>query len=130
MPATVSAKRRLAVPAKMVTRTDSAVANTASYKPRKSDPEIKLVRSLCEPGRTLLETKTEVSEFTIAVLESSRSMIAFEGWSMQARMLARMFDTFGAAVPVEAVALSYTPGVTAMRVLESDPAAARSASRP
>jgi hypothetical protein len=90
-------------------------------KPRESDPEIKLVRSLCESGRTLLETKTEVSEFTIAMLESSRSMIAFEAWPMQARMLARMFDTFGAAVPVEAVALWYTPGVTAMRALESDP---------
>ena len=48
-------------------------------------------------------------------------MIAFEPRPAQARDLASMFGAVGAAVRVEAVALSDKPGVTAMRVVESDP---------
>ena len=48
-------------------------------------------------------------------------MIAFEPRPSQARALAAMFNAVGAPVRVEAVALSDKPGVTAMRVLESDP---------
>lgn len=55
------------------------------------------------------------------MLESSRSVIAFEPRPAQARDPASMFGAVGAAVRVEAAALSDTPGVTAMRVVESDP---------
>ncbi len=55
------------------------------------------------------------------MLPSSQSVIAFEPRPAQASDLASMFAAVGAAVRVEAVALSDTPGVTAMRVLESDP---------
>ena len=86
-----------------------------------SRPDIQLVRSLCDPHRVSLDIGASIGEFTIAMLESSRSVIAFEPRPAQARELASMFDAVGAAVRVEALALSDTPGVTAMRVVESDP---------
>jgi hypothetical protein len=55
------------------------------------------------------------------MLASSRSVIACAPRPAQARNLASMFDAVGAAVRVEAVALSGQPGVTTMRVVGSDP---------
>jgi FkbM family methyltransferase len=86
-----------------------------------SRPDVELVRSLCDPGRVSLDIGADVGEFAIAMLTSSRSVIAFEPRPAQARDLTTMFDAVGAPVRVEAVALSDTPGVTAMRVVESDP---------
>lgn len=86
-----------------------------------SNPEMQLVRSLCDPARVSLDIGADVGGFSIAMLESSQSVIAFEPRPSQARALAAMFNAVGAPVRVEAVALSDKPGVTAMRVLESDP---------
>ena len=86
-----------------------------------SRPDIQLVASLCDPNRVSLDIGASIGEFTIAMLGSSRSVIAFEPRPAQARDLASMFDAVGAAVRVESVALSDKPGVTAMRVVESDP---------
>lgn len=86
-----------------------------------SRPDVQLVASLCNPDRVSLDIGADVGEFTIAMLPSSRSVIAFEPRPAQARELAAMFDAVGAAVRVEAVALSDQPGVTTMRVVESDP---------
>ena len=86
-----------------------------------SRPDIQLVASLCDPDRVSLDIGASIGEFTIAMLGSSRSVIAFEPRPAQARDLTSMFGAVGAAVRVEAVALSDTPGVTAMRVVESDP---------
>jgi len=91
-----------------------------------SRPDIQLVASLCDPNRVSLDIGASIGEFTIAMLGSSRSVIAFEPRPAQARDLASMFDAVGAAVRVEPVALSDTPGVTAMRVVDPTPAAARS----
>jgi FkbM family methyltransferase len=82
---------------------------------------VQLVASLCDPNRVSLDLGADVREFTIAMLASSRSVIAFEPRPAQARDLASMFDAVGAAVRMEAVALSDQPGVTIMRVVESDP---------
>ncbi len=86
-----------------------------------SRPDVRLVASLCDRNRISLDIGADVGEFTIAMLPSSQSVVAFEPRPAQARDLASMFNAVGAAVRVEAVALSDTPGVTAMRVLESDP---------
>jgi FkbM family methyltransferase len=117
-----SAKRRLAPAAK-------ALAPRLFWRRKfrilrrlgESRPDVQLVASLCDPARVSLDIGADVGEFTIAMLPSSRSVIAFEPRPAQARELAAMFDAVGAAVRVEAVALSDQPGVTTMRVVESDP---------
>jgi len=86
-----------------------------------SNPEVQLVRSLCNPDRVSLDIGAAAGEFTIAMLAASRSVIAFEPQPTPARALAAMFDAVGSTVRVEAVAVSDKPGVTKMRVLESDP---------
>lgn len=86
-----------------------------------SRPDVQLVASLCDPDRVSLDIGADVGEFTIAMLASSRSVIAFEPRPAQARDLASMFGAVGAAVRVEAVALSDKHGVTTMRVVQSDP---------
>jgi FkbM family methyltransferase len=86
-----------------------------------SRPDIQLVASLCDPHRVSLDIGADLGEFTIAMLASSRSVIAFEPRPTQARELAAMFDAVGAAVQVEAVALSDEPGVMTMRVVASEP---------
>jgi FkbM family methyltransferase len=68
-----------------------------------------------------LDIGADVGEFAIAMLGSSRSVIAFEPRPTQANSLAAMFGAVGAAVRIEAVAVSDEPGVTTMRVLESAP---------
>lgn len=87
----------------------------------RSRPDIQLVASLCDPNRISLDIGADLGEFTIAMLASSRSVIAFEARPAQARELASMFDAVGAAVRVEAVALSDKAGRTAMRVVETEP---------
>ena len=86
-----------------------------------SKPELQLVQSLCDPDRVSLDIGAAGGEFTIAMLAASRSVIAFEPLPTQARALVSMFDAVGSTVRVESVALSDRPGVTKMRVLESDP---------
>jgi FkbM family methyltransferase len=86
-----------------------------------SRPEIELARSLCDPNRISLDIGADVGEFSIAMVASSRSVIAFEPRPAQARVLAAMFEAAGAAVRVEPLALSDRPGVTAMRVWEAEP---------
>ncbi|ORV83016.1 methyltransferase [Mycobacterium interjectum] len=117
-----SAKRRLAPAAK-------ALAPGLFWRRKfrilrrlgESRPDVQLVASLCDPARVSLDIGADVGEFTIAMLPSSRSVIAFEPRPAQARELAAMFGAVGAPVRVEAVALSDQPGVTTMRVVESDP---------
>ncbi|OBB94321.1 FkbM family methyltransferase [Mycobacterium sp. 852002-40037_SCH5390672] len=84
-------------------------------------PDIQLVASLCDPHRISLDIGADLGEFTIAMLATSRSVIAFEPRPAQARDLGSMFDAVGAAVQVQAVALSDEPGVLAMRVVASEP---------
>jgi FkbM family methyltransferase len=86
-----------------------------------SHPDVQLVRSLCDPNRLSVDIGASIGEFTIAMLARSQSVIAFEPRPAQARELATMFGAVGAAVRVEAVALSDEPGVTAMRVVSADP---------
>lgn len=83
--------------------------------------DVQLVASLCDPNRVSLDIGADVGEFTIAMLATSRSVIAFEPRPAQAHDLAAMFDAVGAPVEVKAVALSDKPGVTTMRVVESEP---------
>lgn len=84
-------------------------------------PDVQLVASLCDPDRISLDIGADVGEFAIGMLASSRSVIAFEPRPAQARDLASMFAAVGVPVTVEAVALSDKPGVTTMRVVESEP---------
>jgi FkbM family methyltransferase len=122
MPIVVSAKRRLAPLAKVVApRSFWRRKYRILQRLGESNPEIQLVRSLCDPDRVALDIGADVGEFAIAMLGSSRSVIAFEPRQTQARALAAMFDAVGAEVRIEAIALSDQPGVTAMRVLEFDP---------
>jgi FkbM family methyltransferase len=122
MPVAVSAKRSLAPLVK-------AVAPRSFYRRKyrilqqlaESNQEIQLVRSLCDPNRISLDIGADVGEFSIAMVASSRSVIAFEPRQTQARTLAAMFDAVGADVRIEAIALSDQPGTTAMRVLEFEP---------
>lgn len=86
-----------------------------------SIPDVQLARSLCDPNRVSLDIGASIGEFTIAMLGSSKSVIAFEPRPAQARELAEMFEAVGAPVRIESMALSDQPGVTAMRVVESDP---------
>jgi FkbM family methyltransferase len=86
-----------------------------------SHPDVLLARSLGDPDRVSLDIGASIGEFTIAMLASSRAVIAFEPRPAQARELAAMFDAVGAPVRVEAVALSDQPGVTAMRLVPDDP---------
>ncbi len=118
----VSAKRRLAPLAKRVAprwfwRRKYRILQQLG----KSQSELRLVRSLCDPDRVSVDIGADVGEFAIAMLGSSRSVIAFEPRPTQASSLAAMFGAVGAAVRVEAVAVSDEPGVTTMRVLESAP---------
>ncbi|OBI43805.1 methyltransferase [Mycobacterium kyorinense] len=122
MPIVVSTKRRLAPLAKAIAprwfwRRKYAILQRLSQ----GDPEIQLVQSLCDPDRISVDIGADVGEFTIAMLASSRSVIAFEPRPAQARALKAMFNAVNAAVRIEAAALSDSPGVMAMRVLESDP---------
>ncbi|WAJ47870.1 FkbM family methyltransferase [Mycobacterium sp. Aquia_216] len=87
----------------------------------KTRPDVQLVASLCDPNRVSLDIGADVGEFTIGMLATSRSVIAFEPRPTQAHDLASMFDAVGVPVRVEAVALSNKPGVTTMRVVESEP---------
>lgn len=84
-------------------------------------PELRLIGTLCDPNRVSLDIGADVGEFSIAMLASSRSVIAFEPRPAQARALTDMFDAIGAAVHVEPVALSDRPGMTSMRVVQSAP---------
>ena len=84
-------------------------------------PDVQLARSLCDPKRVSLDIGASIGEFTIAMLGSSRAVIAFEPRPVQARELRAMFAAVGAPVRVEAVALSDQPGVTTMRVVPDDP---------
>ena len=85
------------------------------------NPDALLIRSLCDPDRISLDIGADVGELTIAMLASSRSVIAFEPRPAQAHELAAMFQAVGAAVRVEALALSDRSGICAMRMLDSDP---------
>lgn len=122
MPVARSAKRWLAPAAKAVApglfwRRKYRILQTLGQ----SRPDIQLAASLCDPHRVSVDIGADVGEFTIAMLGSSRSVIAFEPRPAQARDLASMFDAVGAAVRVEAVALSDKPGTMTMRVVESEP---------
>lgn len=86
-----------------------------------SRSDIQLAVSLCDPNRISLDIGADVGQFTIAMLGSSRSVIAFEPRPAQARELASMFDAARVPVRVEAIALSDTAGVGTMRVVESEP---------
>lgn len=86
-----------------------------------SRADIQLAVSLCDPNRISLDIGADVGQFTIAMLASSRSVIAFEPRPAQARELASMFEATGVPVRVEAIALSDTVGVETMRVVESEP---------
>ncbi|GJO18485.1 hypothetical protein NJB1507_10210 [Mycobacterium marinum] len=86
-----------------------------------SRADVRLAASLCDPDRISVDIGADVGEFAIAMLASSRSVVAFEPRPAQARELASMFDAVGAAVRVEAVALSDKPGCLSMRVVESEP---------
>ncbi|MBY0441687.1 MAG: FkbM family methyltransferase, partial [Mycobacteriaceae bacterium] len=86
-----------------------------------NNPDALLIRSLCDPNRISLDIGADVGEMTIAMLASSRSVIAFEPRPTQARELTAMFEAVGAAVRIEAVALSDRPGVRTMRILDADP---------
>ncbi|BBY24824.1 FkbM family methyltransferase [Mycobacterium stomatepiae] len=86
-----------------------------------SRADVQLTASLCDPNRVSLDIGADVGEFTIAMLAASRAVIAFEPRPAQARALASMFAAVGAAVRVEAVALSDQPGVLPMRVVEAEP---------
>jgi FkbM family methyltransferase len=86
-----------------------------------SRADIVLVRSLCDPNRVSVDIGADVGEFSIAMLDASKSVIAFEPRPAQAHELTAMFDAVGAPVRVEAVALSDEPGVTTMRVVASAP---------
>ena len=86
-----------------------------------SSPDVALAAALCDPNRVSLDVGADVGEFTIAMVAASRSVIAFEPRPAQARDLASMFTAVGAAVRVEAVALSDQPGVAAMRVVDAEP---------
>lgn len=119
---TLAAKRRLAPLARAVAphwfwRRKYAIL--AQLVATRSD--VRLVRSLCDPDRISLDIGADVGEFTIGMLGSSRSVIAFEPRPVQAGALAAMFDAVGAAVRIEAVALSDRSGATPMRVLETAP---------
>jgi FkbM family methyltransferase len=83
--------------------------------------DVRLVASLCDPDRVSLDIGADVGEFSIAMLASSRSVIAFEPRPTQAQDLVSMFTAVGVPVKVEPVALSDKPGVTTMRVVESEP---------
>lgn len=86
-----------------------------------SRPDIQLVASLCDPNKISLDIGADLGEFTISMLASSRSVIAFEPRPAQAHDLTSMFDAVGAAVQVQAMALSDSSGSTVMRVVESEP---------
>lgn len=86
-----------------------------------SRPDVQLAASLCDPNRVSLDIGADVGEFTIAMLASSRSVIAFEPRPAQARDLVSMFNAVGIPVPVEAMALSDKSGVAAMRIVEREP---------
>ncbi|MGH3971324.1 MAG: FkbM family methyltransferase, partial [Mycobacterium sp.] len=122
VPLVASAKRRLAPLAKLVAprwfwRRKYRILQELG----KSHSEMRLVRLLCDPDRVSLDIGADVGEFAIAMLGSSRSVIAFEPRPTQASSLEAMFGAVGAAVRVEAVAVSDQPGATTMRVVESAP---------
>lgn len=122
MPVARSAKRWLAPAAKSVApRLFWRRKYRILQRLGESRPDAQLAASLCDPNRVSLDIGAAVGEFTIAMLASSQSVIAFEPRPAQARDLASMFKAVGAAVRVEAVALSDKPGVAAMRMVESEP---------
>jgi hypothetical protein len=50
-----------------------------------SRPDVQLVASLCDPNRVWLDIGADFGELTIAMLPSSRSVIAFQPRPAQAR---------------------------------------------
>lgn len=117
-----SAKRRLAPAAKKVApRLFWRRKYRILERLGQSRADLRLTRSMCDPNRVSVDVGADVGQFTIAMLSASRSVIAFEPRPTQARELTAMFRAVGAAVQVEAVALSDRAGVVAMRVVESEP---------
>ncbi|OSC28840.1 methyltransferase [Mycobacterium vulneris] len=122
MPATRSAKRWLAPAAKtLAPRLFWGRKYRILRRLGESRPDVRLAASLCDPARISLDIGADVGEFTIAMLGSSLSVIAFEPRPAQARDLASMLKAVGAAARVEAVALSDKRGTTSMRVVASEP---------
>ena len=122
MPVSHSAKRWLAQVARKVTpRLFWGRKFRILHRLGQSRPDVQLAVALCDQNQISLDIGADVGEFTIAMVAASRSVIAFEPRPAQARDLASMFTSVGAAVRVEAVALSDQPGVAAMRVVESEP---------
>ena len=83
--------------------------------------ELRVLRRLCDPTKVSLDIGADIGAFTVAMLDNSRAVIAFEPRPAQAEELAAMFRSVGAPVRVEAVALSEQTGASALRVLVSDP---------
>ncbi|WP_118915601.1 FkbM family methyltransferase [Mycobacterium shigaense] len=122
MPVAGSAKRWLAPAVKVIApRRFWQRKYRILHELGQSRPDLQLAVSMCDPDRVSVDIGADVGQFTIAMLSASRSVIAFEPRPAQARKLATMFGAVGAAVRIEPVALSDKPGVTAMRVVESEP---------
>ena len=83
--------------------------------------DVALVASLSDPDRLSVDVGASVGQLTIAMLPASRSVVAFEPRPKQARELTAMFNALGAAVQVEAVALSDHTGSATMRVVAGAP---------
>lgn len=83
--------------------------------------ELRVLRQLCDPTKISLDIGADIGAFTVAMLDNSSAVIAFEPRPAQAKELAAMFGCVGVPVQVEAVALSEQTGESALRVLVSDP---------
>jgi len=83
--------------------------------------DVALVASLSDPDRVSVDVGASGGRLTMAMLPVSRSVVAFEPRPEQARELTAMFSALGAAVQVEAVALSDHTGSATMRVVAGEP---------
>ena len=84
------------------------------------EAELPLVPQLCDPRKTSIDIGAAAGIYTVHMLKVSRDVIAFEPRPSQAAELSRMFESLGAPVRVESVALSNRAGVSQMRMLIKD----------
>ena len=84
------------------------------------EPELRLVPYLCDAKKRSIDIGASTGIYTVHMLKASRDVVAFEPRPSQAAELSEMFESLGAPVRVESVALSNRAGISQMRMLMKD----------
>lgn len=91
-----------------------------AFSKQDGEPELRLVPSLCDLNKTSLDIGADAGMYSAVMSQVSRDVIAFEPRPAKAAELRAMFESVGASVRVECVALSDQESTRTMRILVND----------